>query len=240
MRIHRESWRAGAAAVAWLVAGVAQAEGTLAYGGELAVGTDVTFRGVSLTLGKPSLQATVSVESESGLYFYAWGSNVDFVPDHDPDDGARTEVDVAVGYFTPLTERWSLDTALVRYTFPGTAPDIDYDYTEFIATLSLDETYQASLAWSNDVFASGHAGLHGRIGAEYELPAEWMLGLNAGYYDLADAYAANYAWASVSVGRRIGVAGLTLEYVDTFGDAGEIFFEESTAARFVLTLDVEF
>lgn len=209
-------------------------------GGGLAFGTDFVFRGVSQTFGAPAAQASLSAEAASGLYGYVWGSNVDFVPDGEPDDGARLEIDIAIGWYAELSDRWSVDTAIVRYAFPGTDSGIDYDYSEVIATLHLDEQYHASVAYSNDVFGSGSVGVHGKIGATWDLPAATTLAVELGHYDLEDAYGASYSWTSVALGRRVGIAGVTASWCDTFDDAGSIFHAESTAARFTLTLDFEF
>ena len=71
----------------------------------LTLGSDVLFRGVSQSLGGAAAQAAIDVEFESGVYGYVWASNVDFVPDGEPDDGARVEIDAALGYTRELNDQ---------------------------------------------------------------------------------------------------------------------------------------
>ena len=126
-----------------------------AWSAGIGIGSDYTFRGVSQTMGEHSIQASVGVSLPSGLYAYAWGSNVDFVPANEPDDGATHEIDLAVGFTTNLYDDWSADIALVRYLFPGTVEGAGYDYNELIATLWYDDTHSASIGFSSNVDGTG-------------------------------------------------------------------------------------
>ena len=208
--------------------------------GGVTLGTDHLFRGVSQTLGGATLQATVDTELESGFYAYLWAGNVDFVPDGEPDDGARVEVDAAVGFASDISDQWSVDVTLVRYMFPGTVDEVSYDYNELLATLWYEESYRATLAYSNNVFGSDESGIFASLGAHYELPAELMMVVEYGYYDLEDAYGASYSYVDVGFGRPIGEVEVTLAYHDTFGDAQQIFYAQSIGSRLVLTIDLEF
>ena len=85
-------------------------------GGSVAVASDYVFRGISQTMESPAVQASIDLQFESGLYAYAWGSNVDFVAGVDPDDGAGQEIDLAIGYASDVGGAWSIDIgeALLR------------------------------------------------------------------------------------------------------------------------------
>ena len=128
-------------------------------GASLALRSDSLFRGVSQTLGSAAVEGSVDVAFESGFYAYAWASNVDFEPDSEPDDGARLEVDVALGYTHDLNDRWAVDVELVRYIYPGTVAGANYDYNELLACLWLDERYHATVGYSEHVFGMDAAGL---------------------------------------------------------------------------------
>jgi uncharacterized protein (TIGR02001 family) len=91
------------AAAAVTAGGHAAAE--TSFTGEVTAATDYVTRGVSQTLSEAALQGSVSFAHVSGLSGYVWGSNVDFVADGDPDDGARVEFDVAIQYDLALSER---------------------------------------------------------------------------------------------------------------------------------------
>ncbi len=212
-------------------------EGGPELAASLGVGTDNVFRGVSQTLGDAAVEAYGEIAFASGLYAYAWGSNVDFVPDSEPDDGATYEVDVAVGYAHSFSDRWSTDVTLVRYMFPGAKTDADY--TELITTLWLDEQYYATVGYSNSVFATDADGLFYRVGASQELPLDLALSAELGHYDLGNAYEASYTYTSLKLERPVGPVTVSLAYHDTFGDDREIFYSQSVGSRFVLAVGLD-
>lgn len=203
------------------------------------LGTDYVFRGVSQTLGGGAAQASVGVEFESGFYGYVWGSNVDFVPDGEVDDGADIEIDSALGYAADLGDSWSLDTMLVHYRFPGTVDAASYDYLEAVATLRLADRYAATVAFSDDVFGSGKAGLYYSIEADVAAFADYAMTLSLGHYDLGDAYAASYSHAGVALRRHFDTVSIALTVHDTFGDVESLFPGDAVGARAVLTVGLD-
>lgn len=208
------------------------------YSAGFALGSDYVFRGVSQTLGDPAVVAYGEVAFESGLYAYAWGSNVDFVPDGEPDDGATFEIDAAIGYVHSFNDRWSADVALVRYLFPDT--NVDANYTELITTLWLDDQHFAIVGYSNGIFETDADGLYYAIGTSQELPAELTLAIELGYYDLDNAYDASYSAASVGLSRPVGPLTVSLTYHDTSTEAREIFYSLSVGSRYVLSFELDF
>ena len=238
-------WRApaGAAGVALIAVFVAAPPLASAeqptISANLTLGTDYVFRGVSQTLGGAAAQASVGVEFESGFYAYLWGSNVDFVPDGEVDDGADIEIDSALGYAADLGDSWSLDTMLVHYRFPGTVDAANYDYLEAVATLRFADRYAATVGFSDDVFGSGESGLHYALEADVAVPADYSMTLSVGYYDLEDAYAASYSHAGVSLRRHFDTVSIALTVHDTFGDVEALFPGEAVGIRAVLTVDID-
>ncbi|MGI9233204.1 MAG: TorF family putative porin, partial [Woeseiaceae bacterium] len=180
------------------------ADGETSLGGSFVLGSDYTFRGVSQTVGDYSTQASVDIGHSSGLYAYAWGSNVDFVPKGEPDDGARYELDLALGYSAELGDDWRVDIELIRYMFPGTIENVDYDYSEMMATLWFSEKYSATAAFSNDVDGVGAASRFYELGGNFDLPAEMTLQIKYGYYDLKRAYGSTYSYTTATLSRSIG------------------------------------
>lgn len=111
----------------------------------------------------------------SGLYAYAWRSNIDFVPEGDPDDGARYEINIAIGYSANISDKWTVDLALVRYPYPGTIDNADYDFNEIIATLRFSEKYSATVAFSNNVDNTNADSLLYELGVSFDLLAKIAL-----------------------------------------------------------------
>lgn len=218
--------------------GAAEAQGTV-LGGSVAIGSDYTFRGVSQTLGAAALQASVDVALASGFYAGAWASNVDFVPDDEPDDGARFEVDLSLGYARDLGDDWSIDIGVTRYSFPGTDAGVDYDYDELLATAVYGGRYRATVGLSADVSGSGTVSRYYSLGTELELPGGFGFTADLGHYDLSAAYGSGYSYAEASLSRQVGNAGLTVTYVDTGGAADSLFGGRVTGPRLVLTLNVD-
>lgn len=233
---------AGALATTMLLAIAGQSEAgevERAWSASIGVGSDVTWRGVSQTMGDPAIQASVDVTLSSGFYAYAWGSNVDFVPDGQPDDGASHEVDLAIGYATDISDDWSVDLSLIRYFFPGTMTEVDYDYNELMAKVWYGDRYNATVAYSGDVDGSGSASVFYKVGASLGLPLDTTFDICYGYYDLSNAYDASYSYSQATLARSIGNTEIALAYVDTFHAAESIYSRQATGSRFVLTLRVD-
>lgn len=223
---------------AWLQSAMA-ADEVPEFSATVTLGSDVLFRGVSQTLGGAAAQVYADVTAESGVYAYVWTSNVDFMPDDEPDDGADYEVDAAIGYSRNITGRVSADVVFVRYMFPDTVAAAGYNYNEFIATLQIDEQYHATIAYSDDVFGMDADGVLYEAGAAFELPSHWSLALHYGHYELGAAFGADYSYAGIGISRPIGPVTISLAYYDTFGDAADIFYGQSIGSRFVLSADLD-
>jgi len=208
-------------------------------GGSFALGSDYTFRGISQTTGDHSIQASFDIEHSSGFYAYAWGSNVDFVPEGEPDDGASYEIDLAIGYSVDITDQWNVDLELVRYLFPGTIEGVNYDFTELMATLCFSQNYSATVAFSNDVDGTGDDSWFYELGGNFNLPAEMAFQIRYGYYDLTQAYGYAYSYTSATLSRSIGIAKVLLDYVDTHGAADMIFDNGMIGPRYVLSAQIE-
>lgn len=234
------SGKALAIAVLLTAAGQSEAhDAGLAWSASIGVGSDLTFRGVSQTMGNRALQASIDVSLPSGLYAYAWASNVDFIPDGEPDDGATHEVDLVIGYARDITEDLSVDLALIRYVFPGTVSDVDYDYNELMATVWYADTYSASVAYSGDIDGTGADSVLLKIGAGFALSSETTFDISYGYYDVSDAYDTAYSYSEATLTRSFGNTEIALAYVDTFLSAESIYSHQATGSRFVLSLQVE-
>ena len=207
--------------------------------GSFGIGSDYTFRGISQTLGGSAIQASVDLSLRSGAYAYAWGSNVDFVPDGEPDDGASHEINLAIGYATDISADWNFDVALIRYLFPGTAIDTDYDYNELMASLRYADNYSATVAYSGNVDGTGSKSLLYRLGASFGLPLDTELAIDYARHDLSDAYGAAYSYVETTLARRFGRTAITLAYNNTDRSAELIYDARATGPRFVLSLQFE-
>jgi len=150
--------------------------------GEAGIVSDYRYRGVSLSNGKPALQAGVELDGGAGFYLGGFGSWV-------PHGGgsAAVEADAILGWRTDVGAL-TLDGNVSWYHYPGTA---DCDYAEAAATLGWERgptNVRAGMAWAprqaNLIDAAGRnsGNLYGSAGIEQGIAGTPIsLSLAAGY-----------------------------------------------------------
>ncbi len=240
--ITRKPWVLSALATAFcaVCCGPARAEAPLQAYGAFTVATDSMFRGVSQTMSSAALVAEATIEHDNGWYANLWGSNVDYVDAGDPDDGANWELDLMLGHSRALSDRLSVDLAWVRYLYPGTAPGVAYDYDEWLASISMDESHALTVGWSSDVFGSGQHGTYYALSSGIALPGDHWLGLLAGHYALDRAYGGAYQHAEVSVSGTVAAMHWQASYHLTGNDARAIFMPSTVRSRLVFSVGTRF
>ena len=222
-----------------LVQPVARAESPGEIGLTVSIASDYVFRGISQTMGEPAFQGSVDVDYSNGVYASLWASNVDFVPDQEPDDGARLELDLVLGVELDIGSQATLDLSVVRYLFPGTIDGVDYDYTEWLATTVIGERFHISSGYADSVFGTGQPGWFYETGAQFPLRGDIALGVRLGRYDLDSAYGARYNYYQIGVSRRYGALGWELTYHDTSASAEEFSYASVSRPRAVFSVFVE-
>jgi uncharacterized protein (TIGR02001 family) len=154
--------------------------------------SDYRYRGYSLSEGKPAVQASVSLEHDSGLYGSVWSSTI-----RQDDFDADIEIDLVGGYALDLSDKLSLDFSATYYLYPS---EPGANYAE--ATVVVERSIGAAALSAGISFVPpqhGTLGEDGRkkgnrylfVGASYEVPA-FPLTLNAalgherGFFDEVD------------------------------------------------------
>ncbi len=105
-----------------VMSGAAFAESVDSPVGKFDVGMTATFvtdyvsRGTSLNGGAGTIQGSLDIAHESGLYIGMWGSSMDDMQEK----GAGVEIDYYLGYGGNLTEDVSFDVSVATYTYPRT------------------------------------------------------------------------------------------------------------------------
>jgi len=201
--------------------------------------SDYLFRGYSQTKGAPALQAGLDYSGPLGLGFGAWASNVDFVSDGAPPDGADVEIDLFVTHGWKLGERVALDTTLIRYVYPGTTPGIDYDYNELMLALHPGDVATFTVVYANDALASGEPALLYELAASYPLPRGLELSTRLGYYDLERAFGSGYAYYALGLSWELDTFKLGARYEGADG-AGRRLWGDDADARFVFEFSAGF
>lgn len=209
-------------------------------GGSVTLASDYVFRGTSQTMGRPSLQLEADADLGHGFYAYVWGTNVDFHPDSEADDGARMEIDLAVGYWAAIGELWSVDLVMVRYLFPGTSYGISYDYNELITTWRYKDRVGARIGFAKNVDGTDANSWFYELDTSFELPRDVTIEFGVGYYDLQAAFGEGYSYAKAALSRNFDDNALRLSFDTTFGDADELFYSQATGPRLVFSLEIPF
>lgn len=81
---------------------------------ELGLVTDYRYRGISLSGGKPAVQALILLEDESGAYASIWSSTIE-----ESEFDADIELDLTGGYAVAITDHISLDLSGTYYLYPS-------------------------------------------------------------------------------------------------------------------------
>jgi uncharacterized protein (TIGR02001 family) len=94
------------------------------WSAEAGLVSDYRYRGLSMSNGKPALQASIGLEHESGAYAELWGSTLR--------NGSHGEFDTTLGYAFELSETVSADFSATLYAYPG---DTGSNAIEFTGSL---------------------------------------------------------------------------------------------------------
>ncbi|MBL0162488.1 MAG: hypothetical protein IPP82_02225 [Xanthomonadales bacterium] len=173
---------------ALIFAGTAQAGEVT---GNAALTTDYVWRGSSQTLEKPAVQAGVKFAVTTGFYASAWGSNVEFAPVL----SATSEFDLAIGWGRKVGDDWAFDVNALRYVYPGTT--VNLDWNEVNASATWRDRAWIGIGHSSNAMASGARGTYVNGGVRIPAGETLRFEIGAGHYSMADALPDySHAWAS--------------------------------------------
>lgn len=159
--------------------------------GNAALTTDYVWRGSSQTLEKPVAQAGIKVTTQQGFYASAWGSNVEFAPAV----AASSEFDLAIGWAGKVHDDWAIDVSALRYVYPDTA--INLDWNELNAAATWRDRAWLGVGYSNNAMSSGANGTYVNGGVWIPAGKQVRFELGAGHYAMSDALPDyNHAWVS--------------------------------------------
>jgi uncharacterized protein (TIGR02001 family) len=116
----------------------ASSAAAMGVSGEAGIVSDYRYRGVSLSNGHPTVQASVTLEHDSGLYATAWGSTLGH--------GTQAELDWTGGYSKALSKGFSLDFSSTYYSYPSHGSENYFEATA-LATMTRGGA-EASLGYS--------------------------------------------------------------------------------------------
>jgi uncharacterized protein (TIGR02001 family) len=161
--------------------------------GTASLTSDYVWRGSSQTREDPAVQAGLKYAHASGLYASVWGSNVKFRPDN----GAGTELDLAVGWAGKIADDWALDAYLLRYQYPSA--DTKLNWNELNLAVTWRENYWVAVGHSTNTMAGDTTGTYVLLGARHALNDQWRIEGTVARYVLDSDYADSYTHGALSV-----------------------------------------
>ena len=189
--------------------------------GSVTATSDYRLYGTSQTLEDPALQLELVYVAPKGFSAGIFLSNVDFVEDSDPNDlDANYESTYFLTYETSLNDDHGLAFTFIRYTYPGT--NVDLDYNEIIIDYS-SPIGAFTLGYSNDVLASDETGTRYEYSNGLALAENLNLSLLVGYYDLDDVFDDSYTYYDLAVTYTVDAFDFTLAYNGTSSEGETIF-----------------
>ena len=161
------------------------------FSGSAAITSDYVWRGSSQTLEKPAVQVGIKLAVQNGFYASGWGSNVEFAPEL----SANTEFDLALGWAGKLNDDWAVDVYALRYVYPGTT--VNLDWNEVNGAVTWRDRVWLNVGHSSNALASGSRGTYVTGGVRIPAGEKLRFELGAGHYALSDALPDySHAWAS--------------------------------------------
>jgi uncharacterized protein (TIGR02001 family) len=152
-------------ALAALIAALAAPAAAADWSGEVGLVSDYRFRGVSLSQGRPVMQADLEIEHGSGLYADLWASTLG------EGDPGWAEVDVTAGYAADLGEHIGIDVSAMYYAYPSAPHDNYAEATAKLTATGGDFTAELGASYAPAQRGTGHAdNLYLFATADYALP----------------------------------------------------------------------
>jgi uncharacterized protein (TIGR02001 family) len=163
------------------------------WSGNAALTSDYVWRGSSQTREDPALQGGFKYGHSTGFYASVWGSGVKFAPDN----GARSEFDLAAGWSGKIAADWALDLYLLRYQYPSAAMRLNWN--ELNASATWRDNYWLALGHSDNAMAGGRRGTYLLLGARVPIDAQWRLEASVARYLLDAGYAPSYTHGAIGL-----------------------------------------
>lgn len=193
MRFAIQGIRGAAAFSAGAVLCALSGQASAQWSGNVALTSDYVWRGSSQTREDPALQGGFKYTHDSGFYASVWGSGVKF----EPDNGARSEFDLAAGWSGKVAADWALDLYLLRYQYPSATSRLNWN--ELNASATWRDNYWLSVGHSGNAMASRSRGTYVLLGARAPISEQWRVEASVARYVLERSYADSYTHGAVGV-----------------------------------------
>lgn len=216
----------------------ARAEESRIITGSVGLTSDFVYRGLSLTRGKPTGQASLDVEFANR--FYVGG----FVAGADPNPGPSpaVELDAWLGRYWRLANDYSFDVRVSQYTYPDDPRRVNYNRSEITGTVGFDNRLFLAAIYSPNTRALGSSPGYAEgsvwaleLSARQPLSDRFSLSAGVGHYSLEDVYGGSYNYFNVTLTGAFDPFELQAAWLGVDGAVPREFSRDSTGNRFAVT-----
>lgn len=204
--------------------------------GNIALTSEYIFRGQSMSDGNPSLQAGIDYAHDSGLFVGAWAATLDLRSQSGRRD---TQLNYYAGYHFASESRVAASFSLVRYTFPGQSGARDYDYTELLGSVYLDDHYVVEIGYADKYYGFDWANRHIELRRNWTLPNAWVISAGLGWNDIDAAAPSDYLYWDLGASARFSRLMIDLRWFDNEPQSGALSWL-SAESQLVATLSFAF
>ncbi|MEM6640666.1 MAG: TorF family putative porin [Pseudomonadota bacterium] len=222
---------------------LAQSESDWVVVSSLSLVSDYVHRGLSLSSGNPAAQIGIGARHTKGLYANLWLSTLD-TRDLAPDfGGIGHEISALVGWSDAINDLWSYEVTGSWYQTLATSQILNYDHTEFSASLLYRDAVRLSAAYAPR--GVDHARDDGKLrgprrvieaAGQYALRADTALTGGIGYADLTHVSDVDYLYWSVGLTKRIRRVTGSIAIIGTDHNARDRFIDDRASTRIVASI----
>ncbi len=198
--------------------------------------SEYVYRGQAMSGNDPAVSAGVDYQHDSGFFGGAWATTINL----DSPVGSRgLEADIYLGYHFSVPQPLELSALVMHYSYPDSAGQADYDFTEYMLSATLYSQYSLQVAYADDVYGLGIPGRLVEMRADWPLGDYWVLGIGAGRNDIRVPGWDSYLYWDAGVSSRWSRVTADLRWYDNEEIDG-IFARWSAGSRIVASLSVGF
>jgi uncharacterized protein (TIGR02001 family) len=223
---------------AFAVGTFAHADPTFVFSGSVGGTSDFVFRGLSLTRGKPALQASLDVEFPREFYVGVFAATAD--PNVGP--GPTMEMDFWAGRYFRVSDHFSGDLRISQYTYPDDPRRVAYDRTELTATLGFRNQLFVAAIYSPNTHAIGSSAGYAEgdvwaveLSGRQPLNERLSVSAGIGHYGLDDIYHDGINYWNATLTAALHPFELQLAYLGIESSAERHFIKSSVGNRVALT-----
>jgi uncharacterized protein (TIGR02001 family) len=201
----------GLPALAFAVApdAAAQAAGSK-ISGYVTVTSDYRNRGLSQSLGEPSLQFGGDFQHATGFFAGGRAATVEYAAAAPRGSSRHGEATLYAGY-SRRVGTWSLVGSLGRYTYPGS--DFDYDYSELSGSVGFRNRVFVAASYTGDFLNRGVAALNHELGIALPLGAGFEIGAGLGRFR-SSGLDVDYTHWNFGASKLVARFGIDVRYYD--------------------------